>query len=303
MPTKETIVAAFKQLQIHICDTLAAKDGKEKFHIEEWQHHAQGGGVTRILQNGNIIEKGGVNFSAVGGELPSKIATALQVIPQTFFATGISIVLHPCNPFVPIIHMNVRYFELADGTYWFGGGIDVTPHYIIPEQATFFHTTMKQVVDAFQPGLYTTHKQNADNYFYIPHRNETRGIGGTFFDRLTGTENYSKQDIFEYCCNTARTFPIIYTKLMDNHSLPFTPENKKWQLVRRGRYVEFNLVYDKGTKFGLDTNGRIESILMSLPSTACWEYNYTPAENSPEYLTQKYLKKDIDWIHNPPVLQ
>jgi coproporphyrinogen III oxidase len=271
---------------------------KKTFHKDLWDRPEGGGGLSRVLQEGGVIEKGGVNFSAVHGQLPDNILHALKVNDPNFFATGVSIVIHPHNPWVPIIHMNIRYFELEDGTYWFGGGIDLTPHYVNQEQASFFHTQLKNTCDAFHPEFYTKYKQWADDYFYIKHRQETRGIGGIFFDRLNeNSSQLNKTQIFDFVCAVGRTFAPTYVHLMNlNKNKTFTPEHKQWQHLRRGRYVEFNLVYDKGTKFGLDTNGRIESILMSLPKTAQWFYDYKPETHSEEQKTLDALKKGIDWI-------
>ncbi|MGB1317610.1 MAG: coproporphyrinogen III oxidase, partial [Flavobacteriales bacterium] len=182
--TKEEIGSWFRELQLHICSELEAEDGKAKFEEDNWERPGGGGGHTRVIQHGNVFEKGGVNFSAVHGELTEHIAKALSLETRKFYATGVSIVIHPINPFVPIIHMNVRYFELADGTYWFGGGIDLTPHYVQEEDAAFFHQQLKQTCDKSDLAYYPMFKQWADDYFYIKHRKETRGIGGIFFDRL-----------------------------------------------------------------------------------------------------------------------
>jgi coproporphyrinogen III oxidase len=291
--TKEEISQALIHLQQEICTALEQEDGKGKFTEEKWEREGGGGGITRVLQHGNVIEKGGVNFSAVHGELPDNIVAALKVSEKNFFAAGVSIVLHPQSPMVPIIHMNVRYFELGNGEYWFGGGIDLTPHYIDKEDARWFHQQLKNTCDKFDVSYYPKFKSWADEYFFIKHRNETRGIGGIFFDRLTG----NKQQLFEFIIAVGKTFAPVYTHFMrEKKSLPFTEEQKKWQMIRRGRYVEFNLVYDKGTKFGLDTNGRIESILMSLPEQAGWFYNFVPDPGSPEAQTLDLLKKGIDWV-------
>ncbi|TND08493.1 MAG: coproporphyrinogen III oxidase [Bacteroidetes bacterium] len=299
MPTKETIAGRLRQLQDSICDALTQADGKGKFEEDNWERPGGGGGRTRIMQHGRVIEKGGVNFSAVSGELPENIRAALKVSESEFFATGVSIVIHPESPMVPIIHMNVRYFELNDGTkqtWWFGGGIDLTPHYIVEEDARFFHREIKKVCDLFSPDFYPVHKKWADDYFFIKHRGENRGIGGIFFDRLSGSDD-QKQFYFDYIIKTGEAFAPVYTRLMlKNADLPYSEKEKQWQFLRRGRYVEFNLVYDKGTKFGLDTNGRIESILMSLPEHAGWQYNYKAAPGSPEEKTLEYLKKAVDWV-------
>lgn len=298
MITKEEITSWFKELQDAICSSLEEADGTGKFIEDNWVRPEGGGGRTRILQEGTIIEKGGVLFSAVYGPVPAFLISENANISKedTFYAAGVSIVIHPNQPMVPIIHMNVRYFEMSNGAWWFGGGIDLTPHYVFQEDARFFHTALKRACDKHAPHYYTQFKKWADDYFFIPHRNETRGIGGIFFDKLTG-DAASKEKHFKFVKEVGNTFAPIYTQLMRiNHQKNWTPENKKWQLLRRGRYVEFNLVYDKGTKFGLETNGRTESILMSLPSNASWMYNYFPAIGSVEADTLAFLKKDINWI-------
>lgn len=300
MIQKEDISLWFQSLQDTICASLEKADNTGKFAEDKWQREEGGGGRTRILQNGNIIEKGGVLYSAVHGPVPAFLIGENKQIKSTdtFYATGVSIVIHPHSPLVPIIHMNVRYFEMSNGIWWFGGGIDLTPHYINEEDARFFHTTLKTACDKYDPAYYEKFKKWADDYFFIPHRKETRGIGGIFFDKLSGTEPYSKQKIFEFVKEIGSAFAPIYTTLMrKNFQEKFTPENKQWQLLRRGRYVEFNLVYDKGTKFGLETNGRTESILMSLPANASWLYDYKPHPDSKEAQTLSFLKKGIQWAN------
>jgi len=294
---KEEIQNYFMQLQDAICEALEQTDGVAKFKEDAWQRDGGGGGRTRVIANGNIIEKGGVNFSAVHGKTPAKILEALSLPESNFFATGVSIVIHPSNPFVPIIHMNVRYFEMSNGTYWFGGGIDLTPHYVQDEDAKWFHQQLKNACDKHDLGYYPKFKTWADDYFYIPHRKETRGVGGIFFDHLKETDGISKKQLFDFVKEIGNSFAGIYTTLMQkNATKTFTDENKKWQFLRRGRYVEFNLVYDKGTKFGLDTDGRTESILMSLPPVANWDYNVEVKENSEEEKTLSKLVKGIAWI-------
>jgi coproporphyrinogen III oxidase len=296
MLDREIITDWFKGLQDRICKALEDADGKAKFIEDKWTREEGGGGRTRIIQHGNILEKGGVAFSAVHGPTPANILSALGLKNSDFYATGVSIVLHPQSPMVPIIHMNVRYFEMTDGTWWFGGGIDLTPHYIVEEDARFFHRELKRTCDRFHPSWYAEFKKWADDYFFIRHRNETRGIGGIFFDRLNGKDGKSKEELFEFVKAVGETFAPVYVQLIErNRHLEYGEEQKKWQQLRRGRYVEFNLVYDKGTKFGLDTGGRIESILMSLPETAGWFYNYKAEPGSPEEQTLSLLKKGIDW--------
>lgn len=296
MIDREHITTQFKQLQNAICEALENEDGKAKFHEDQWQREAGGGGITRIIRDGNLIEKGGVNFSAVFGPTPVKLLTEFAAHASDFYATGVSIVLHPQNPFVPIIHMNIRYFEMDNGTWWFGGGIDMTPHYIDLEEARFFHQSLKDVCDRHHETFYHNYKQWADKYFFVKHRNETRGVGGIFFDRLH--ELGSKDALFNFVMDVGKAFIPIYTRISSNkRNRKFNEAQHHWQLVRRGRYVEFNLVLDRGTKFGLETKGRIESILMSLPPLATWEYNYNPEKGTPEHDTLQYLKKDIDWIN------
>jgi coproporphyrinogen III oxidase len=290
----------FKELQDSITKALEACDGKAIFMEDNWTRAEGGGGRSRVIQNGNVFAKGGVNFSAVWGPAPEKIVKALQVNGNEFYATGVSIVIHPQSPMVPIIHMNVRYFEMNDGTWWFGGGIDLTPHYIDKVDAAYFHQSLKKVCDNHHSSYYPKFKEWADNYFFIQHRNETRGIGGIFFDRLSeDPENgITKADRFAFVKDVGNLFAPLYIEIVNrNKEKPYAEAEKKWQSLRRSRYVEFNLVYDKGTKFGLDTNGRTESILMSMPPSASWEYNYTPPEGSKEAETTSLLKKGINWAN------
>ncbi len=295
MLQKEAIAEWFMGLQDRICAGLEAADGEGKFEEDKWNRPGGGGGRSRVIQ-GKIIEKGGVNFSAVHGDLPEKIRSALNLAEAQFFASGVSIVLHPHSPQVPIIHMNVRYFEMSNGTWWFGGGIDLTPHYVVDEDAQYFHQSLKNVCDAHHEIYYPKFKKWADDYFFVKHRNETRGIGGIFFDRLSGTDEFTKESRFEYVKAVGETFLPIYTHFMaKNSKIPFTEHEKQWQLLRRGRYVEFNLVWDRGTKFGLDTNGRTESILMSMPPVVNWVYNHQVEEGSAEAYTLSKLTKGIDW--------
>jgi len=295
MLNKEQIAIYFQSLQDQICKALEEADGAGRFHQDLWQREAGGGGRTRIIQ-GKHIEKGGVNWSAVHGPMPEKIASALKLDGGEFFASGVSIVLHPQSPKVPIIHMNVRYFEMSNGIWWFGGGIDLTPHYIVEEDAKYFHHALKKVCDKHHSDYYPMFKKWADDYFFIKHRDETRGIGGIFFDRLSQNEDFSKEQRFEFVKDVGELFAPLYVHLLQkNKDLPFTEREKNWQLVRRGRYVEFNLVWDKGTKFGLDTNGRTESILMSLPPEVNWVYSHQVEEGSEEEKTQALLKKGVDW--------
>ncbi|WP_316838908.1 oxygen-dependent coproporphyrinogen oxidase [Pedobacter gandavensis] len=297
MVFKDKVVAAFQKIQDSICQGLEQTDGKGKFEEEIWSREGGGGGRTRILQNGNVIEKGGVNFSAVYGKLPEAIKKSFKLDNDDFFATGVSIVMHPNNPFVPIIHMNIRYFEMDDQTRWFGGGIDLTPHYVIDTDARFFHHLLKQTCDKFDASFYPKFKAHADDYFFIKHREETRGVGGIFYDKLKPENTGLGFDrLLDFSTAVGNTFLPAYTELIDrNRDSDFSTEEQEWQYLRRSRYAEFNLVYDAGTKFGLETNGRIESILMSLPPMAKWVYNYQPIPDSPEEDTLSKLKKGIEW--------
>ncbi|MGN0002663.1 MAG: oxygen-dependent coproporphyrinogen oxidase [Sphingobacterium composti] len=298
MMTKEYIAEAYQKIQDEITQALEVLDGSAKFEEEIWEREGGGGGRTRIIQNGNILEKGGVNFSAVHGKLPEPIKKAFGVDEDEFFATGVSIVIHPNNPHVPIIHMNIRYFELNEQIRWFGGGIDLTPHYVVDEDAKFFHQQLKNVCDKHKNTFYSEFKTWADNYFFIKHRNETRGIGGVFYDKLTPEKTgLSYEEIFNFSCDLGRTFTPTYIELVNRHrNQSYSQREKDWQLLRRGRYVEFNLVYDSGTKFGLETNGRIESILMSLPAQANWFYDFKAEPGSEEQRTLDLLKKNINWV-------
>jgi coproporphyrinogen III oxidase len=301
---KESITEWLKSLQDSICKSLEQEDGLAKFKEENWTREEGGGGRSRVIENGTVIEKGGVMFSAVSGKTPDFLFKEKEHSVSnpshnetTFFATGVSIVIHPQSPLVPIIHMNIRYFEMSNGTKWLGGGIDLTPHYIVDEDAKFFHQQLKTVCDKHHENYYPKFKTWADDYFFINHRKETRGIGGIFFDRLNENEHLNFEQNFAFWQDVGKTFASTYVTLMNkNKSKLFTQDQKQWQLLRRGRYVEFNLVYDKGTKFGLETNGRIESILMSLPANASWLYDFKTKEGSAEQNTLDKLKKGINWV-------
>lgn len=297
MVYKQEIEQYFRGLQKQICNGLEKIDGKEKFVFDNWTREEGGGGITTVIQKGTVLEKGAVNFSAVHGKMSDKMKSFLKLDKESFYATGVSLIMHPQNPWVPIIHMNVRYFEIDSTTFWFGGGIDVTPHYIINEDAGRFHSHLKKVCDKFHLGLYPKFKTWADDYFFLKHRNETRGIGGIFFDRLNSFENLKADDIFKFVQEVGNAFVPIYSELvMNNINKSFTDAEKQWQYLRRGRYVEFNLLFDQGTKFGIESNGRTESILLSLPPQANWAYDYKPISGTKEFETQQLLKKGINWI-------
>jgi coproporphyrinogen III oxidase len=283
----------FKEIQDSICLALESCDGGAVFHEDLWQREEGGGGRTRIFRNGNVIEKGGVNFSEVQGKTSEALRKQMLTNADEFYATGVSIVLHPHNPHVPIIHMNIRHFALSDGSMWYGGGIDLTPHYVDVNQAVWFHNQLKQVCDKHNRSYYPRFSDWADDYFYIPHREETRGVGGIFFDDL-GRHEGNAATYEGFVLDVGRAFAPIYTHLMnENRHKSFSDDQKQWQLLRRGRYVEFNLVHDRGTRFGLLSNGRTESILMSLPANASWEYDYMPNPGSSEAETLRLLKKGV----------
>jgi len=295
--SKETISKRFQEIQDHICGQIEAIDKGHRFKEDLWQREAGGGGRTRAIE-GSVIEKGGVNFSEVYGKLPKQAFKSLGIEGEEFFATGVSIVFHPKNPHGPIIHMNIRYFEMDGDQWWFGGGIDLTPHYIDIDQAAYFHRNLRSICNKHSITYYDKFKEWADNYFYIPHRKETRGIGGIFFDRLDDKGSFSKEARWAFVQDVGMVFPIIYNELISaKANIPYTDKQVEWQNYRRGRYAEFNLAWDRGTKFGLHTGGRTESILMSMPPLAKWSYDHQVEPNSSEAFTKAHLKKGIDWIN------
>lgn len=285
------IAEEFRALQSRICESIEKTDGGATFSREEWNREEGGGGLTRVLQGGAIIEKGGVNFSAVNGSLSAAASRALEINASSFFATGVSIVMHPLNPFVPIIHMNVRYFE-TDQMWWFGGGIDLSPHYVSTAQADAFHSALKSVCDRHDSQYYQQFERWARDYFFIKHRGESRGVGGIFFDRLNQeSEGKTKAELWDFVMDVGQQFAPIYTALMkEGAQKPYTAQNQQWQFHRRSRYAEFNLLYDRGTRFGLETNGRVDSILMSLPPRTGWLSHQTWPANGEEMHTERLLK-------------
>lgn len=315
--SRERVGAWMKQIQDEICAGLEAADGGgTPFTEDSWERPEGGGGRSRVLRDGNVFEQGGVNFSEVWGEgLPPSILTQRpEAAGHGFYATGTSMVLHPKNPYIPTVHLNYRYFE-AGPVWWFGGGIDLTPYYPFEDDVVHFHQTLKDTCDQHHGDYYPTFKQWCDEYFYLKHRGETRGVGGIFFDYQDGTgalyrgpdangpaAAYSQQvgappqrtwdDLFSFVRDCGRAFLPAYTPIIDRHrDRAYGDRERNFQLYRRGRYVEFNLVYDRGTIFGLQTNGRTESILMSLPPLVRWEYAYTPEAGTPEAkLYDRYLK-------------
>lgn len=291
--TRKEIEESYRGLQLHICQALEEIDGRAMFMEDPWTREEGGGGFTRTMSHGRIFEKAGVAFSAVHGPVSDAMKKQLNLDGEHFFATGVSIVLHPKHPRHPIIHMNVRYFELDNGaTYWFGGGIDLTPHYVDQSLAVDFHQQLKGTSDQFSTEFYPKFKEWADRYFYLPHREESRGIGGIFFDHLDETCGLTKGEIFEYCMALGHLFPKAYKHQVDSITLNEASERElNWQALRRGRYVEFNLLHDRGTKFGIYSGGRTESILMSMPPRANWEYNLELEEESEEAETLAFLRE------------
>ena len=296
-------------LQDKICKALEGVDGKATFNEDEWQRAEGkgGGGLTKVVQNGNVFEKGGVNTSVVFGHVTDKMRNVLQIEDSgkasAWFAAGISSVIHPSNPFVPTIHFNYRMFELygEDGMLqdrWFGGGTDLTPYYLFEEDAVHFHSTFKNACNQFDEKLYPLFKHNCDEYFVNTHRNnERRGIGGIFYDHKRPAEEHDADFWFQFAEGCGNAFIDAYIPIVEKRKdTAFNEEHKFWQEIRRGRYVEFNLIHDRGTLFGLKTSGRTESILMSLPATVRFEYNYQPAPNSEEDKLLQVCLKPGDWV-------
>ncbi|GLB48231.1 oxygen-dependent coproporphyrinogen oxidase [Neptunitalea lumnitzerae] len=299
---KEEFYKYIQQLQDTITSKLESIDGAVKFQEDLWDRPEGGGGRTRVIENGNVFEKGGVNISAVHGKLPDTMQKMFGVAEADFFACGLSLVIHPKNPFVPTVHANWRYFEMYDenGTIinqWFGGGQDLTPYYLFEEDAKHFHATCKQACDAHNPEFYPTYKKRCDEYFWNAHRNEARGIGGLFFDYCKASDEMNMQQWYNFVTTVGDSFLEAYTPIVERRKdIVYTEEHRNWQEIRRGRYVEFNLVHDKGTLFGLKTNGRIESILMSLPPHVQWVYNHQPEKDSPEALLLEVLANPKEWV-------
>ncbi len=289
-------------LQNQICSALETADGQAKFQEDLWDRKGGGGGRTRVIENGAVFEKGGVNISAVHGELPDSMKAYFKVEEGSFFACGLSLVIHPKNPMVPTVHANWRYFELYkdDGSLadaWFGGGQDLTPYYLFEEDATHFHRVCKTACDKHNASFYPKYKEACDRYFWNAHRDEARGVGGLFFDYLKQTDEQSLEQWYEFVTEVGNSFINAYVPIVEQRkNLSYTDKQREWQEIRRGRYVEFNLVHDKGTLFGLRTNGRIESILMSLPPHVQWQYNHSPEAGSDEDKLLQTLKEPRAWV-------
>ncbi|MCU0565869.1 MAG: oxygen-dependent coproporphyrinogen oxidase [Oculatellaceae cyanobacterium Prado106] len=323
--SRQRVSALFKGLQDEICQGLEALDGQEKFQEDSWQREDGGGGRSRVLKGGGVFEQGGVNFSEVWGKdlPPSILVQRPEAAGHGFYATGTSMVLHPRNPLIPTVHLNYRYFE-AGPVWWFGGGIDLTPYYPQVEDVVHFHQTLKDACDRHNPNYYNVFKHWCDEYFYLKHRKETRGVGGIFFDYQDGQgqlyrgpdangsaaqlsqslgdqESRGWEELFTFAKDCGQAFLPAYAPIAERHkNTEWSDRHRDFQLYRRGRYVEFNLIYDRGTIFGLQTNGRTESILMSLPPLVRWEYSYNPEPNTPEAQLYDIFLKPQDWLGNPP---
>ncbi|BAS59251.1 Coproporphyrinogen-III oxidase, aerobic [Leptolyngbya boryana NIES-2135] len=324
--SRERVSQWMKSFQDQVCKGLEAVDGEATFREDSWTRPEGGGGRSRVMREGRVFEQGGVNFSEVWGKdlPPSILVQRPEAKGHSFYATGTSMVLHPRNPYIPTVHLNYRYFE-AGPVWWFGGGIDLTPYYPFEEDVIHFHQTLKQACDQHHSEYYPTFKLWCDEYFYLKHRNETRGVGGIFFDYQdtqgvlypifypgsqmdTPAAQYSQQvgavqgrtweDLFAFIQSCGNAFLPAYTPIAEKRkNTEYGDRERQFQLYRRGRYVEFNLVYDRGTIFGLQTNGRTESILMSLPPMVRWEYGYEPEAGSPEARLYDIFLKPQDWIN------
>jgi coproporphyrinogen III oxidase len=323
--SRERVKQLMQQLQDKICEALEKLDGTGTFKEDIWEREEGGGGRSRIIREGAVFEQGGVGFSEVWGNQlpPSILAQRPQAAGHEFYVTGTSMVLHPRNPYIPTVHLNYRYFE-AGPVWWFGGGADLTPYYPFAEDAAHFHQTLKAACDAHHSEYYPVFKRWCDEYFYLKHRQETRGVGGLFFDYQDGTgqlyrgphpdnpaatysdrlgvlEPRSWEDLFAFVQECSSAFLPAYVPIVERRrSLEYSEKQRNFQLYRRGRYVEFNLVYDRGTIFGLQTNGRTESILMSLPPLVRWEYGYQPEPNTPEAELYETFLKPQDWANWTP---
>ena len=323
--SKARVSQFMRQLQDDICQALEQLDGVATFREDSWEREEGGGGRSRVMRDGAVFEQGGVGFSEVWGDSlpPSILAQRPEAAGHGFYAIGTSMVLHPRNPYIPTVHLNYRYFE-AGPVWWFGGGLDLTPYYPFAEDAAHVHRTLKEACDAHHPDYYPTFKRWCDEYFYLKHRQEMRGVGGIFFDYQDGQgqlyrgpdpqgpaaaysnevgtlESRSWEELFALVRDCGQAFLPAYVPIVERRrSLEYGDRQRNFQLYRRGRYVEFNLVYDRGTIFGLQTNGRTESILMSLPPLVRWEYGYQPEPNTPEAELYDVFLKPQDWANWTP---
>ena len=301
---KQQFTQYIENLQNEICSALEEIDGKAKFREDLWERDGGGGGRTRVIEKGDVFEKGGVNISTVHGELPDPIKKHFEVDEGWFWAGGISLVIHSESPMVPTVHANFRYFELYDHEKkehrvdgWFGGGADLTPYYLWEEDAAHFHSVLKSACDKHGDDLYPVFKKQCDEYFFNSHRGEARGIGGLFFDYLREDDQRKLTDWHTFTEDAGSAFLDAYLPIVKRRiGKPYNPSQKYWQEIRRGRYVEFNLIHDRGTLFGLKTNGRIESIFMSLPPRVRWDYDFQPDPDSKEEKLLDVLQNPRNWI-------
>lgn len=300
--SKDIFTSYIHDLQDRICTALEDLDGTAQFDEDQWERPGGGGGRSRVMSGGAVFEKGGVSISIVHGELPKEMQKRLEVTEAQFFACGLSLVIHPHSPMIPTVHANFRYFELYDSQgervdCWFGGGSDLTPYYLWPEDAIHFHQTLKDTADRFHPDFYPRYKKQCDAYFFNTHRNEARGIGGVFYDYLrAGQDDMTESDWCRFNMAMGDSFLPAYLPIVERRKdEPWEDTHKEWQEIRRGRYVEFNLIHDRGTLFGLRTNGRTESILMSLPPTVRWQYQHEPTPGSREADLLMWLEPR-DWV-------
>lgn len=298
MTRAEQIAEFLFSEQVRLVSELERIDGGGRFRQAPWRRDDLGHGAACILEQGQVFERAGLNVSYVRGSQAPPSITQIHtgVAGKPFVATGISMVLHGANPHTPSFHANFRYFEVGDGElWWFGGGADMTPSYGYDEDAAHFHTTLKACCDRHDPRWYPVWKQTCDRYFYLPHRGEMRGVGGIFFDSLSADDGVDWRQGFDFVRDATATLTPAMRPIIERRSgMPFGDRERRWQLLRRGRYVEFNLVYDRGTLFGLQTRGNIEAILMSMPPTASWAFDVRPEAGTPEHLALGYLQPR-DW--------
>jgi coproporphyrinogen III oxidase len=287
---KGQIIETYRSIQEELCESLEGIDGHSRFGYDEWERLGGGGGLTRILAGQGAVEKAAVNFSAVEGDTPERLSEEMAGASSRFFATGVSVIVHPTNPHAPTFHANIRYFETDQGGAWFGGGADLTPHYLYEEDARSFHASLKAICDRHPVADYTGWKSACDDYFYLPHRTEARGVGGIFFDHLTERQD----EVWAFQSDFGRSLANMYLPILRRRrDMAYGDREREWQEIRRGRYAEFNLVWDRGTRFGLETSGRVESVLASLPPRARWVYSYEPPAPSPEASL-------VDLVRGPP---
>lgn len=304
LPIKERFHSFITALQDDICSSLEKFEDQTKFQTDQWERPGGGGGVSRVMEEGNVFEKAGVNISTVHGELPSLIKKRFDVDEGYFWAGGLSLIVHPRSPMIPTVHANYRYFELYSDESreevrdcWFGGGADLTPYYLWDDDAIHFHKVFKKACDIHGSELYPRFKEQCDEYFYNSHRGEARGVGGLFFDYLRPDEDRMAEDWYDFTTEAGRTFLDAFLPIVERRiDEPYGEKERYFQEVRRGRYVEFNLLHDRGTLFGLKTDGRTESVLMSLPPRVRWVHDFEPGPESREAHLLEVLKNPVNWV-------